>query len=99
MKSPPARPNAPEGDFYRVNRFRLREFLSEGVDVRFEHKLETFELVDGGVKAKFENGAEVEGRMLVGADGVHSTGNTHARSEFSSATLMDLYVSPQAYPP
>lgn len=46
VKSPPARPNAPESDFLRVNRLRLREFLRQGVDVKFEHKLTAFEAVE-----------------------------------------------------
>ncbi|RKO93869.1 hypothetical protein BDK51DRAFT_6184, partial [Blyttiomyces helicus] len=62
---------------FRANRFRLREWLREGVEVRFDHKLVGLEaagrFTSGGVIAKFENGESVEGCLLVGADGVHST--------------------------
>lgn len=59
---------------FRANRFRLREFLRGDTEVRWEHKLASFESSSGGVIAHFENGKTVEGSLLVGADGVFSTG-------------------------
>ncbi len=63
-----------ENDFFRVNRFRLREYLADDLDVRYEHELTSFESKVDGVVAKFKNGQTIEGSILVGADGVFSTG-------------------------
>ncbi|GJJ73295.1 hypothetical protein EMPS_05653 [Entomortierella parvispora] len=69
-------------EFFRANRFRLREFLMKGrvnerspIDVRFQHVFEGYEVLSDkkGVVAKFANGERVEGSILVAADGVHST--------------------------
>jgi 2-polyprenyl-6-methoxyphenol hydroxylase-like FAD-dependent oxidoreductase len=72
----PARSNSEvEVDFFRVNRFRLREYLANGLDVRYEHELISFESkADGLVAASFGNGETVEESILVGADGVFSKG-------------------------
>ena len=59
---------------FRANRSFLRNWLAEGVDVRYGHKLESLQGEPGHIKAIFENGVLQEGSMLVAADGVHSTG-------------------------
>jgi 2-polyprenyl-6-methoxyphenol hydroxylase-like FAD-dependent oxidoreductase len=97
IEAPPTRPGSNEGDFFRANRSRIRDFLSEGVDVRFEHRLISFEVVGGGVKAKFNTGEEVEGQMLIGADGVNSTGNVANLRLFFELSWQGL--SPQHHPP
>jgi 2-polyprenyl-6-methoxyphenol hydroxylase-like FAD-dependent oxidoreductase len=63
-----------ESDFFRANRFRLREYLADGLNVRYEHELLSFESKDHGLVAKFRNGQSFEGSILVGADGVFSNG-------------------------
>jgi 2-polyprenyl-6-methoxyphenol hydroxylase-like FAD-dependent oxidoreductase len=62
----PARSNQKviEDDFFRVNRSRLREYLADGLDVRYEHELRSFESKNNGVVAQFGNGQTVEGSIL-----------------------------------
>jgi flavin-dependent dehydrogenase len=57
----------------RANKRRLLEFLEDGVDVRWEHKLKSSTSRENEVEAQFENGESVKGSFLVAADGVHST--------------------------
>lgn len=59
---------------FRANRSVLRDWLEEGLEVKYEHKLERLEGSPGQVKATFENGVVYDGTLLVAADGVHSTG-------------------------
>ncbi|QKX52962.1 uncharacterized protein TRUGW13939_00033 [Talaromyces rugulosus] len=68
----PPKPGQPN-TIFRANRSFLRNWLAEGVDVRYEHKLEGFQGEPGHVSAFFENGVVQEGSILVAADGVHST--------------------------
>jgi 2-polyprenyl-6-methoxyphenol hydroxylase-like FAD-dependent oxidoreductase len=71
----PARSNSKmEGDFFRVNRHQLREYLADGLDVRYEHELISFQSKTDGLVAKFRNGQTIEGTILIGADGVFSRG-------------------------
>jgi 2-polyprenyl-6-methoxyphenol hydroxylase-like FAD-dependent oxidoreductase len=75
MRAPPARSNSEnENDFFRVNRFCLREYLADGLDIRYEHELISLESKANSVVAKFKNGQSVKGSILVGADGVFSKG-------------------------
>lgn len=57
-----------------VHRQTLREILQCGLtdDMHFEHRLESFHETTGGVLARFANGIEVQGQLLVGADGARS---------------------------
>ena len=70
-----------EQALFRANRAALRDWLSEGVDVRYEQKLRSFEGRVGHVKAVFENGTEVEGSLIISADGLHSTGRSNTWPE------------------
>ena len=70
----PSKPGEMEQALFRANRTALRNWLSQGVDLRYEHKLSSFKGTAGDVKAVFENGEEVEGSLVVAADGLHSTG-------------------------
>jgi monooxygenase len=62
----------------RANREALRGWMleqgEEEVDVRYGHRLVEVSGVLGDVVAKFDNGSVHRGRLLVGADGVHSAG-------------------------
>lgn len=74
-RAPPTRAGLEiKDDFFRVNRYRLREFLAENLDVRYEHELTSLKLKSDSVVAKFTNEQIMEGSLLVGADGVFSTG-------------------------
>lgn len=66
-------PEPHEGTLFRANRSILRDWLSDGVDVRYEHKLKAVQGKPGDVKAVFQSG-EVTGSMIIAADGVHSSG-------------------------
>ena len=70
----PPKPGETEQTLFRANRTALRSWLSQGVDVRYEHELRSFEGKAGDVKAIFENGIEIDGSLIVAADGLHSTG-------------------------
>ena len=72
----PPKPGETEQAMFRANRTALRSWLGKGVDLRYEHKLKSFEGKAGDVKATFENGTEFEGSLLVAADGLHSTGTS-----------------------
>lgn len=44
----------------------------EGIPFSYEKRLVGAETLDGGVLARFEDGSEMRGDLLIGADGVHS---------------------------
>jgi monooxygenase len=69
LASPAGRPG---GDFFRASRERLREFLMEGIDVKFGHTLVDLKYERDHVVARFDGGKEEEGSLVIGADGVHS---------------------------
>ncbi|KAJ4349756.1 uncharacterized protein N0V89_008374 [Didymosphaeria variabile] len=59
---------------FRTNRERLRGVIMGDVagSVEYGCKLVSFMLTTSGVRVVFENGVDVEGSVLVAADGVHS---------------------------
>lgn len=61
-------------NFYRLRRSKLQALLSEGLNIYWEKTLvDTACLEDGrGVKAIFDDGTEVTGSTLIGADGPRS---------------------------
>lgn len=61
---------------FRANRGVLRDWLGEGVDIRYGYKLKAAQGGPGNVKAIFENNEEVGGSILIAADGVHSGGKS-----------------------
>ena len=63
-----------EQSFVRVERAKFRDWLLQGVTVEWGKRLASYEERADGVVAHFEDGTEVEGRALVGADGVSSRG-------------------------
>lgn len=60
--------------FYRLRRSKLREMLSEDVNVVYKKRFTgaTFEEDNCFVTAQFDDGTSARGRLLVGADGAHS---------------------------
>ncbi|KFA72839.1 hypothetical protein S40288_09934 [Stachybotrys chartarum IBT 40288] len=62
-----------QGALFRANRSALRDWLSDGLDVRYEHKLEGVRGTPGHVTAVFRSGLEIAGSILIGADGVNSS--------------------------
>ena len=57
---------------FRANRARFEGFLAEGLDIRYEHQLETLKYLPDSTVLEFGNGSSYETQVLVGADGVHS---------------------------
>ncbi|KAL2357158.1 hypothetical protein BJ546DRAFT_836803 [Cryomyces antarcticus] len=56
----------------RVHRGRFESFLREGLDIKHGYELIKLELSQQNVTGSFHNGHQIEGCLLVGADGVHS---------------------------
>jgi 2-polyprenyl-6-methoxyphenol hydroxylase-like FAD-dependent oxidoreductase len=62
---------------FRANRQRLERVLSDGLDIRWGHKLQSIrsdaaETSGKAVQLRFENAHEVDANLVIGADGVHS---------------------------
>ncbi|KAH7419331.1 monooxygenase-like protein [Cadophora sp. MPI-SDFR-AT-0126] len=56
----------------RIHREKFRKLLLDGIDVQWSKKFVDFEVREGSVVVKFEDGAEVEGSLVVGCDGATS---------------------------
>lgn len=63
------------GPFYRLRRSKLRDLLSDGLDIQYEKRLVNITYLDDAqsVTAHFADGSSVKGRILVGADGARSS--------------------------
>ncbi|KAG0167196.1 hypothetical protein DFQ28_006367 [Apophysomyces sp. BC1034] len=57
---------------YRINRTRFRQWLLEQIDVEWDQRLQSYAVGEDGVTITMEDGKEVQGSILVGADGVNS---------------------------
>lgn len=67
--------NANKEDLLRANKRKLRDFLAESVEIRWDHRLRSISTTESqSVTAEFENGESVRGSLLIAADGVHSIG-------------------------
>ena len=63
------------GPFYRLRRSKLRDLLSQGLDIQYGKHLQNITYSDDGrsVTAHFADGTSTTGSLLVGADGARST--------------------------
>jgi 2-polyprenyl-6-methoxyphenol hydroxylase-like FAD-dependent oxidoreductase len=63
------------GPFYRLRRSKLRQLLSQDLDIQYNKRLSDITYADDGqsVTAHFADGTSATGRLLVGADGARST--------------------------
>ncbi|KKK18897.1 hypothetical protein AOCH_001825 [Aspergillus ochraceoroseus] len=61
--------------FYRLRRSKLRQFLADGLDIRYGKKLTAIEFAPGGGQASavFADRSRIASSLIVGADGAHST--------------------------
>ncbi|GLI77979.1 hypothetical protein PoHVEF18_006276 [Penicillium ochrochloron] len=64
--------SVPAEERIRVNRGRLRELLTSGIDVRWDKKLKNIESTADNITAHFEDGSSYTGRLLVASDGARS---------------------------
>lgn len=91
LPQPKATTGSPQSKMTRANRNLLREFLMDGVEVRFEHELVDVKVLNDqngtSVTAVFGNGQAVQGSCIVGADGVNSVG-TFLELEISSIPIL-----------
>ena len=71
---PPRRMGDPTSMPLSADRTVLRRVLLQGLEehITFGKKFVSYEITDRGVTAKFDDGVEVEGSLLVGADGARS---------------------------
>lgn len=63
-----------EQSFVRVERAKLRDWLLQGVSVEWGKKCTEYQEDADSVTARFADGTEARGRILIGADGVSSHG-------------------------
>ncbi|KAJ5691667.1 hypothetical protein N7488_012402 [Penicillium malachiteum] len=72
LKSGKALYNVPAEERIRVNRGRLRELLTTGLDVQWDKTLRDIESTDEFITAHFEDGSSYNGKLLVACDGARS---------------------------
>ncbi|KAJ5112923.1 hypothetical protein N7456_001457 [Penicillium angulare] len=72
LKSGEALYNVPAEERIRVNRGRLRELLTSGLDVQWDKTLRDVESCEESITAHFDDGTSYTGRMLVACDGARS---------------------------
>ncbi len=56
----------------RLQRVLAGEAMSRGIEIEYGKRLADFEAAADGVVARFEDGTQAEGDLLIGADGIHS---------------------------
>ncbi|KAE8844261.1 hypothetical protein PTNB85_02526 [Pyrenophora teres f. teres] len=57
---------------FRANRAKFEQVLQQGIDIRWEHTLQSVETTPEGPKLQFHNGDSCSAKLAVAADGVHS---------------------------
>ncbi|KAJ5432398.1 FAD-dependent monooxygenase [Penicillium daleae] len=72
LKSGEALYSVPAEERIRVNRGRLRELLTSGIDVQWNKTLQSIESSEDSITAHFEDGSSCTGRLLVASDGARS---------------------------
>ncbi|TVY36531.1 FAD-dependent monooxygenase, partial [Lachnellula occidentalis] len=85
----------PAPDFHRLRRSKLRALLCKGLDIRWNKRLKdiVFEHDGSCVTAVFEDGEQITGRLVVGADGSRSTVRKLVLGPDLAAPLRLPYVS------
>lgn len=63
-----------ENPYVRADRGKLRDWLRQDVSVEWGKRFKGYEEHPGGVIARFEDGTEARGSVLVGADCISSQG-------------------------
>ncbi|KAL2037425.1 hypothetical protein N7G274_009910 [Stereocaulon virgatum] len=57
---------------FRCHRGRLEAMLREGLDIKWEHPVESVEASSQNIKTSVQNGDSINSDTIVGSDGVHS---------------------------
>ncbi|TVY89983.1 FAD-dependent monooxygenase [Lachnellula willkommii] len=85
----------PSPDFYRLRRSKLRALLCKGLDIRWNKRLKDVVVKQDGscVTAIFEDGEQMTGRLVVGADGSKTTVRELILGPDLAAPLRLPYVS------
>ena len=55
-----------------LQRLLREEALGRGIKVEFGKRMESYELTEDGVTARFSDGSSATGDLLIGSDGIHS---------------------------
>jgi 2-polyprenyl-6-methoxyphenol hydroxylase-like FAD-dependent oxidoreductase len=87
----PPRPETVNGtadEPWNADRSVMRSVLFSGLEshVEFDSEFLSYDITDCGVRVQFKNGSEVDGRLLVGADGTWSRVRRQLKPDF---TLLD----------
>jgi flavin-dependent dehydrogenase len=85
-----------EGYFLRVERAKLRDWLSHNLTIEYGKRLQRFEEHGTGVTAVFVDGTSATGSILVGADGTNSTSKPLNLIPSTQQTFLILFHSPAA---
>ncbi|KAJ5248617.1 hypothetical protein N7468_000068, partial [Penicillium chermesinum] len=72
LKTGEALYSVPAAERIRVNRGRLRELLTSGLDVQWNKTLQSIDSAADSVTAHFDDGTAASGRLLVACDGARS---------------------------
>jgi salicylate hydroxylase len=73
-----------------VNRFKLRDILTTGLDIQWNKRFVSYEERYDCVVAHFEDGTTAEASLLVGADGVNSKVSDLLAVRFACVSLLLL---------
>ncbi|KAF7452632.1 UbiH, 2-polyprenyl-6-methoxyphenol hydroxylase and related FAD-dependent oxidoreductase [Pyrenophora tritici-repentis] len=58
---------------FRANRAKFEQVLQQGLEIQWEHTLQSVETTPEGAKLQFHNGSSCSAKLAVAADGVHSS--------------------------
>ncbi|EAS31587.3 uncharacterized protein CIMG_07066 [Coccidioides immitis RS] len=77
---------------YRVHRIKLREILSQGIDIKWNKAFTGYKVTNDGVVVSFADGTEVKGTILAAADGKNSRAKSMLMGR-EKAALHDLPIA------
>lgn len=78
----------------RAERMRLRRTLATNLPIKWGKRVSRIVHDDHGVEAFFEDGTSAKGDILVGADGINSSGMISTALAITGSLLMDSSANP-----